>query len=324
MSKSEGSGITRNVIVRTGKDNYHAWFTTIHSYLQTLCLWRICNGDKIQPVIAAGPPAVTVVDIEKWIEDAMQANGVIALYIKDELRTHLVDTYPAPPAAQESMALCTLATLKAQYETTGPTGQFHLFRQTIRWQLDSNEDASAQIGQIQDLFEKLSAAGLTIPQNLRAMLICAGCPPSSDGVITTAIHTKDAADFTPANIIPMILNEAERHKDGALVNRIEGVSRGRKTFKQKPKTQKGKTRCAKCRGTGHTIEEHQDDYVKPGAIGGQKQKNPTSAVPAKNTNKGKGKAKGNQVETHVAFMAVDSSTTLIESNCFMEIDDPVE
>jgi uncharacterized protein (DUF1501 family) len=194
---------------------------------------------KTQPVIAAGPPAVTVADVEKWIEDDMQANGVIALYIKDELRTHLVDAYPAPPAAQESMALRTLAALKAQYETTGPTGQFHLFRQTIRWQLDSNEDASAQIGQIQDLFEKLSAAGLTIPENLRAMLICAGCPASLDGVITTAIHTKAAADFTPANIIPMILNEAERHKDSALVNRIEGVSRGRKDLQTETQSPEG-------------------------------------------------------------------------------------
>jgi hypothetical protein len=97
-----------------------------------------------------------------------------------------------------------------------------------------------------------------------------------------------------------------------------------KTFKQKPKAQKGKTRCAKCRGTGHTTEEHRDNYVKPGTTGGQKRKNPTSAVPAKNNNKGKGKAKDNHVETHVAFMAVDSSTTLVESDRFMEIDDPSE
>jgi hypothetical protein len=66
-------------------------------YLQ----WR----KNTTPIIAAGPPAVTAADVEKWIEDDMQANGVITLYIKDELQTHLVDAYPPPPAAQESMSL---------------------------------------------------------------------------------------------------------------------------------------------------------------------------------------------------------------------------
>ena len=61
----------------------------------------------------------------------------------------------------------------------------------MHWQANESKNISEQIAQLQGLYSELNSLGLNLPENLRAMILCAGLPDSLDGVITTAIHTKD-------------------------------------------------------------------------------------------------------------------------------------
>ena len=291
------AGITKNVLILTGTNNYQTWLPAMMSYLATLKVVRIALGTKLYP--AAGIPEAQ----EAWENADMQANGAISLYIKENLRVHV--RQPPYDANHRSLSLQTLTTLKTQFGKTGPTGQFAIFRQIMRWQANESKNISEQIAHLQGLYSELNSSGLNLPENLRAMILCAGLPDSLDGVITTAIHTKDATQFTMDTVVPMILAEGERIYDHSLVNRLQvGPS---KQKGKKPQSKTKKPRCEKCRGTGHTTAQHRYDYVRPTQSGApKKRKQPDSAVPQQ-TRSSKGKHKAHEA-THVADVAMTDSS----------------
>ena len=88
--------------------------------------------------------------------------------MKEDLCTAVVSTYEDPKV---SLTLCTLANLVTLYAMTGPTSQFYLFRDIVNWCLGGG-DPSAKIAHLIELFAWLSGAGLVLPDNLQAMLLC--------------------------------------------------------------------------------------------------------------------------------------------------------
>jgi hypothetical protein len=89
------------------------------------------------------------------------------------------------------------------------TGQFYLFREIVNWCI-GNKEPSVEIEHLQDLFTRLTGAGLYLPVNLRAMLICTELGNNYSNLITTIVHMKVRAQFTPDIIIPMILAESQQ------------------------------------------------------------------------------------------------------------------
>jgi hypothetical protein len=218
MSSKQDSGsgsVAKNIPTVTGTANYHAWLDSIESFLMTLKVWQIAAGTSTYPVIAAGPPAVTVADQNNWIVSYYEAVNDISLCIKEDLRTAIARTYDA---AHTSLAHTTLANLATLYTTIGPTGQFYLFREIINWHI-GNKEPSVEIAHLQDLFAWLNGAGLDLPVNLCVMLICTGLGDNYSHLITTIVHTKATAQFTPDVIIPMILAESQQ-QGNSLTHRI--------------------------------------------------------------------------------------------------------
>ena len=211
-SKDSGGGVSKNVLTLEGTSNYHAWLATIRLFLMTLKVWRIASGESTCP--AAARP-----DQNTWLDLDYQAVGVISLYVKEDLRTAVVLTYEDPKI---SLAFRTLANLAALYATTGPTGQFYLFRDIVNWRLGGGEP-SAEIAHLVELFAQLSGAGLVLPDNLKAMLLCTGLGDNYASLVTTAVHTIGTTEFTPAKLIPMILAESRRQST-SLANRIAPTS----------------------------------------------------------------------------------------------------
>jgi hypothetical protein len=74
-----------------------------------------------------------------WIDSDYQAVGVISLYIKEDLRTAIAGNYDA---AHTSLIHTTLPNLATHYVTTGPTGQFYLFREIINWRIGNKEPSA--------------------------------------------------------------------------------------------------------------------------------------------------------------------------------------
>ena len=197
-SKDAGGGVSKNVLTLEGTSNYHAWLATIWLFLMTLKVWRIASGESTCP-------AAAVPDQNTWLNLDYQVVGVISLYVKKDLHTAVVLTYEDPKI---SLAFHTLANLASLYTTTRPTSQFYLFRNITNWCLGGG-DPLAEIAHLVKLFARLSGAGLVLPNNLKAMLLCTGLGDSYASLVTTAVHTIGMTEFTPAKLIPMILAESQ-------------------------------------------------------------------------------------------------------------------
>ena len=169
----------------------------------------------------------------------------------------MVSAYEDPHV---SLTLHTLANLATFYATTGPTGQFYLFRDIVNWCL-GGRDPSAEIAYLVELFARLSGAGLVLPNNLHAMLLCTGLGDNYASLITTAIHTIGTIEFTPAKLIPMILAESQQQST-SLANHIAPASssKGHAIRKANPSTH-----CKICCGSSHTMENCWKLTRKPGS-----------------------------------------------------------
>ena len=126
-TKDSGSGsLAGKVLVLEGTSNYHAWLESIQSFLMTLKVWRIADGTSKYPTTGNDEVKNT------WFDSDYQALGVISLHIKEDLRTSVAKTYNT---AFDSLSHTTLANLAKLYATSGPPGQFHLFREIVNWRL---------------------------------------------------------------------------------------------------------------------------------------------------------------------------------------------
>ena len=81
----------------------------------------------------------------------------------------------------------------------------------------------AEIVHLIELCIQLSGAGLVLPNNLCAMLLCTGLGDNYASLITTAVHTIGTTDFTPAKLISMILAELQQQST-SLANHITPAS----------------------------------------------------------------------------------------------------
>ena len=124
-TKDSGSGsLAGKVLILEGTSNYHAWLESIQSFLMTLKVWRIADGMSKYPATSTNEVKNT------WFDSDYQALGVISLHIKEDLRTSVAKTYNT---AFDSLSHTTLANLTKLYAMSGPTRQFYLFREIIKW-----------------------------------------------------------------------------------------------------------------------------------------------------------------------------------------------
>ena len=230
LSKDSGSGIT--IPMLEGTSNYHDWLATIQSFLEILKVWTIASGTSTCPTIE-GP------DYDAWIASDYQALGIIALYVKEDLRTAIVQTYEDPII---SCALRTLANLARLYTTTGITGQFYRLKDIVNWRL-RGRDPSAEITHLVELFDRLSGTELVLPDKLCAMLLCIALGDNYESFLTSASRAISSTDFTTAKLLPIILAESQRQSTSP-ANRTVPSSY--------PNTS---TRCRICRGSSHVTEK---------------------------------------------------------------------
>ena len=295
-SKATGSGgLAGKVLILEGTSNYHPWLESIQSFLMMLKVWRIADGTSLYPTTGNNEVKNT------WFDLDYQALGVISLHIKEDLHTSVAKIYGTTFA---SLSHTTLANLAKLYATFGLTSQFYQFREIVNWRLGGG-DVSAEVAHLVDLFARLEGAGLDLPNNLHAMIICTGLGDNYSNLVTTAVHTIGMTDFTPDKIIPMILAELQQ-QGTSLANCIS--SNKAKTIK------KASSECCKiCHGTSHKTENCWKLTRKPGSAGNsgnqnkinqQKTQQNTGNQSSGGDNKKKGKGKGKANETHVADEAM--------------------
>ena len=235
LSKDSDGGII--IPVLEGTSNYHVWLATIQSFLEILKVWTVASGTSTCPTIE-GP------DYNAWIASDYQALGIITLYVKEDLRTAIVQTYEDPII---SCALRTLANLARLYAMTGLTGQFYRLKDIVNWRLGEG-DPSVEINHLVELFNRLTGTELVLPNTLRAMLLCIGLGDNYATFIDTALRDISPTDFTTAKLIPMILAESRRQSTYP-ANRTVPSSYSNTS-----------TRCRICRSSSHVTEKMLETY----------------------------------------------------------------
>ena len=257
-----------------GTSDYHTWLASIQSFLEILKVWNVASGTSTCPTIE-GP------DYDAWIASDYQAVGIIALYVKKDLRTAIVQTYEDPII---SCALRTLANLARLYATTGLTGQFYRLKDIVNWRLEGR-DPSTEIAHLVELFNRLSGTELVLSEKFCAMLLCTVLGNDYESLLDSASRAINLTDFTTAKLLPMILAESKRQST-SLANRIVPSSYSNTS-----------TRCRICRGSSHVTENCWKLTGKPGSKPSGNQTNNTQQPQQqqKPGNQGSGgKNKGNR------------------------------
>ena len=138
---------------------------------------------------------------------------------------------------------------------------------------------ASQINALTSTYDKMSTAGLQLPDNLRTMILLNVLPFSYHPLISTIIQTTTAADFTLDKTIPKVISEAQLRSTSqinrcALMHRLftSGPDRSEANRTNTIQHTPSKPVCTHC-GKGHLSENCWQVYGRPGEQNSQPQNN---------------------------------------------------
>ncbi|KIJ20712.1 hypothetical protein PAXINDRAFT_6505 [Paxillus involutus ATCC 200175] len=165
--------------------------------------------------------------------------------------------------------------LQARFGNTGTAGVFVDFSQAMKFKIHDRDDVPTKLGELDSIFHRLAA--LTLPENLRAMIMLSALPDSWDNIASMLLGTTAIAALTPNTIIPKIHEESARRKE-------HHISSNRLSVIKRTNTSQG---CAVCKRTNHTTENH---WYKPS---NDQQAGPSNYQQASRGNtRGRGRGRG--------------------------------
>ena len=130
-------------------------------------------------------------------------------------------------------------------------------------QIKEHEDPNPRIQEMQSVFSYLAANGLTLLDSARAMILLLALPSKWEGFTSTILVTLPVAApagggaaLTFATILPKIQEEWSCQSNSSVMPK-----EARKEKQQNAQAGPSKKPlCQKCKKTGHTTSEHQDNY----------------------------------------------------------------
>ena len=177
---------------------------------------------------------------------------MIAIFIHANLQYYQKKAYlPVGNVTNPSMARDLWQELQRLFAPSGATGQYDAFIEGINFCIHENKNIPGQINNLVNTFHKMSIASLTLPENLKAMILLNSLPHSYKSVISTIIQTTTNVNFTMEHMIPLIIAESQlchstSHRR-ALVNRLD---------QQPPAHEVNRTSTIQCAPHSTTICEH--------------------------------------------------------------------
>ena len=153
-----------------------------------------------------------------WIANDQQAQAMITIFIHSDLQHYQKEAYIAVGnITHPSMARDLWTTLRQLYALTGVTGQFDSFSKAVKYHIidprehcgHNIEDLPNQINHLVNIFNEMPTAGLTLPDNLKAMILLNSLPHSYKSIVSTIVQTTTAANFTMEHMIPLIIAESQ-------------------------------------------------------------------------------------------------------------------
>ena len=220
MSFNINSAIQSHTAVLTSISNYSQWSRQVRSPLTMAGWWSIVDRTSTH---AAQPDAAARAT---WISHDQQAQAMIAIFIHADLQHYQKEAYvPVGNFTHPSMTRDLWQELQRLFSPTGATGQYDAFIEGVNFRIHESKDIPGQINNLVNTFHRVSIAGLTLPENLKAMILLNSLPNSYKSVVSTIVQTTTTANFTMEHIIPLIIAESQlchstSHRR-ALVNRLD-------------------------------------------------------------------------------------------------------
>jgi hypothetical protein len=211
MSFNINSAIQSCTAVLTGIKNYSQWSHQVRALLTMAGWWNIVDG--VSTHAGQADPAAQAT----WIANDQQSQAMIAIFIHSNLQHYQKDHHvPVGNITHPSMSEALWTTLCQLYSPTGVTVQYDGFSRAIKFTISDHsrnaEDMPNQINHLVNIFNEMSTAGLTLPDNLKAMILLNTLPHSYKTTTSTIVQTVTMANFTMDHIIPLIISELQlRH-----------------------------------------------------------------------------------------------------------------
>jgi hypothetical protein len=139
---------------------------------------------------------------------------MIAIFIHSDLQHYQKEHHvPVRNVTHPSMAEALWTTFCQLYSPTGVTGQYDGFSRAIKYTISDHsrnaEDMPNQINHLINIFNEMSTASLTLPDNLKAMILLNTLPHSYKTTTSTIVQMVTMASFTMNHIIPLIIAESQ-------------------------------------------------------------------------------------------------------------------
>jgi hypothetical protein len=269
MSFNINSAIQSRTAVLTGIKNYSQWSCQVRALLTMAGWWNIIEGISTHAGQADAAAQAT------WIANDQQAQAMIAIFIHSDLQHYQKDRHiPVGNVTHPSMSHALWITLCQLYAPTGVTGQYDGFSCAIKFSISDHprnaEDMPNQINHLVNIFNEMSTAGLTLPDNLKAMILLNALPQSYKNTTSTIVQTVTMANFTMDHIIPLIIAESQlRHATNSrsLIHRLSSrpsplpaQANHTNTIQHAPRSNETCTHC----GKGHPSDRCWKKYGRPG------------------------------------------------------------
>ena len=220
MSFNINSAIQSRTAVLTSISNYSQWSHQVRSLLTMAEWWSIVDGTSTHAAPADAAAQAT------WIRHDEQAQAMITIFIHADLQHYQKETYVhIRNITHPSMARDLWEELQRIFAPSGATGQYDTFIEGVNFPIHENKDIPGQINNLVNTFHKMTIAGLTLPENLKAMILLNSLPHSYKSVISTIVQTTTNVNPIMEHMIPLIIAESQHcHSTShrrALVNYLD-------------------------------------------------------------------------------------------------------
>ena len=215
MSYRESSNTLPSEIPLLDGSNYRCWERAMKAFLQTKELFKLLRATYVEllPLSAA--------ELIQYNSDATPEATITLLQRKVDLHVEWEDNNEcilgyitlkiSAPIQQITVNITNARTLwndlATNYSTTRSAGIFMDFQAVTDWKFNDRKDPQTSINELLARINHLTADGLTLPNNIQAMILLKAVPRNWDNFASMILATTAALDLTTTCITPLIQEE---------------------------------------------------------------------------------------------------------------------
>ena len=215
MSYRESSNTLPSKIPLLDGSNYRRWERTMKVFLQTKELFKLLRDTYTEPLL------LSEAELIQYNSDATPKATITLLQRKVDLHVEWEDnnerilgyiTLKISAPIQQIMTNITNArtlwnNLVTNYGTTRSASIFMDFQAVTDWKFDDRKDPQTSINELLARINHLTADGLTLPNNIQAMILLKAIPRNWDNFASMILATTAVSDLTTTHITPLIQEE---------------------------------------------------------------------------------------------------------------------